>query len=253
MRDSSRAAGQPQEILRLIRREVAATFLRKESEIYSRMDNKISNSAVSPNIPIGGETAYPVSNTAAEGVSTAAARSDHVHDLTVVNDPYIGAEWSGTNMYLVSSGTEILQSGTSLGKYNIINFYGGSLTQSGTQILVPIVGSGSTPSFSWIRTNDVRIEVPAATNGGVSYHASALAGVPRKWWSAFNTSSDSWIVYHYNNDGTFDRSALTVSAGGIATAYGFGVNGVGAGVDGTFTTADAKTVTVTKGIITSIV
>ena len=49
------------------------------------------------------------------------------------------------------------------------------------------------------------------------------------------------------------RSAVDVlKTDDLFDAVGFKAAGV-AGVDGSFTTADAKTVTVTKGIITSIV
>ncbi len=72
----------------------------------------------------------------------------------------------------------------------------------------------------------------------------------------FNTSGQS--PYRLRGSSLVDNGGVWVSAGGInmnagCAATGFNIFGGATGVSGTFTTADSKTVTVTNGIITSIV
>lgn len=76
----------------------------------------------------------------------------------------------------------------------------------------------------------------------------ATAGV-----SGPGSSTDNAIVRFDGTTGeTIQNSTATISDAGLLNVAAFSVAG-SAGADGTFTTVDAKTVTVVKGIITSIV
>lgn len=124
--------------------------------------------------------------------------------------------------------------------------------------------SGKIPKYTGARTQADSIITESGTNIDVGGSLSANGPV-RFLASMLGSSSESYMsmyldntVYgakagqgHYWGVGGSDRMGLS-PGGKLDTLDGFSVGGV-AGATGSFTTVDGKTVTVTKGVITSIV
>lgn len=145
MRDSARSIGQALEIRKIVEDVVAARFRALQKDRDTTIRTTVAANKTTVNIPLGGETAYPVASAAAEGTSPNAARTDHVHALDCQVGDNLAAVWSGTQLTLSWSGSEVFDNGSSVGTYRKINFLGCTVSDAGDTVNVSTSGTRTVP------------------------------------------------------------------------------------------------------------
>lgn len=149
---------------------------------------------------------------------------------------------SGTNNYAIYSNTGLNRLGDQLaieGNADRIN------------LIVKAVAAQSTNLTNWIDSSSTVLAYITPLGGAVFNESGADADFRvESDGDAFNIFSDGGT--NRTGFGTATPSYKVDVVGEINSTAGYRINGT-AGASGTFTTADAKTVTATNGIITSIV
>ncbi len=145
MRDSARSIGQALEIRKIVEDVVAARFRELQKNLDTTIRTTVDANKTTVNIPLGGETAYPVASAAAEGTSPNAARTDHVHALDCQVGDNLSSLWSGTQLTLSWSGSEVFDNGSLIGTYRKLNFLGCTVSDAGDTVNVSVSGTRTVP------------------------------------------------------------------------------------------------------------
>lgn len=193
------------------------------------------------------------------------------------------AALDGTAGYLVKTAANTYARRTLTGTSNQVSITNGDGTTGDPVFSLPQdIHTSASPTFNTPTLTNLNFNVPAASNGGFIFRNSTLD--VQKWAFQYNSSVDALYIYHYDNSGSYLNAPVAVSAngqlqlpitgssagillGGDTNLYRSSANvlktddtfdanaykvGGTAGVSGSFTTTDGKTVTVTNGIVTSI-